>query len=195
VRHLNEFPDLPPLAWRRAPGKNRPQTLEGGGKGGGGSAPQAPDPYKVADATTQTNEQTAAYNKGLNLNNYSNPFGGQNSVQVGTDPHTGAPLYQTSITASQPLQNLINSAMSPAVQPARRRTRYSGSAGSITASRDSETRSARLPRRMRTRRVVKLHTPRKRNISIHSSNSSNRASSRNLPIRGLSPVRRHTTTP
>jgi hypothetical protein len=114
VRHLNEFPDLPPLAWRRALGKNRPQTLEGGGKGGGGSAPQAPDPYKVADATTQTNEQTAAYNKGLNLNNYSNPFGGQNSVQVGTDPHTGAPLYQTSITASQPLQNLINSAMSAA---------------------------------------------------------------------------------
>jgi hypothetical protein len=113
VRHFNEFPDLPALAFTRALGKNRPATLEGGGKGGGGSTPQAPDPYKVADATTQTNEQTASYNKALNLNNYSNPFGSQQSNIVGTDS-SGAPIYQTSITASQPLQNLINGSMSAA---------------------------------------------------------------------------------
>jgi hypothetical protein len=112
VRHFNEFPDLPERAFTRAFGKNRPATLEGGGKGGG-SAPSAPDPYKVADATTQTNEQTAQFNKALNLNNYSNPFGSQQSNVVGTDA-TGAPIYQTSISASQPLQNLLNSSMSAA---------------------------------------------------------------------------------
>jgi hypothetical protein len=112
VRHFIEFPDLPLRAFVRAHGKNRPATLEGGGKGGG-SAPSAPDPYTVAAATTQTNDQTAAYNKALNLNNYSNPFGSQQSVQVGTDS-TGAPIYQTSISASQPLQTLINSAMTEA---------------------------------------------------------------------------------
>ncbi len=79
----------------------------GGGKGG--SAPQAPDPYTVANATTQTNEQTAAYNKALNLNNYSNPFGSQQSVQTGTDS-TGAPIYQTNISAGSGLQSLINNA-------------------------------------------------------------------------------------
>lgn len=111
MRHFIEIPDLPALAWRRAFGKNRPATLEGGK---GGSAPSAPDPYTVAGATTQTNENTAAYNKALNLNNYSNPFGSQQSTQVGTDPSTGAPIYQTNISASAPLQGLISSAMGAA---------------------------------------------------------------------------------
>lgn len=102
--------ELPLLAFRRALGKNRPATLEGGK----GSAPSAPDPNVVAGAQTATNTQTAAYNKALNLNNYSNPFGSQQSVQTGTDPTTGAPIYQTSITASQPLQNLINGSLSEA---------------------------------------------------------------------------------
>lgn len=87
-------------------------TLYGGGKGGG-SAPQAPDPYTVANATTQTNEQTAAYNKALNLNNYSNPFGSQQSTQTGTDS-TGAPIYQTTIGASGQLQGLLNNSMNAA---------------------------------------------------------------------------------
>jgi hypothetical protein len=104
VRH--DFEYLPALAFRRALGKSRPATLEGGK----GSAPSAPDPYTVAGATTQSNDTTAAYNKALNLNNYSNPFGSQTSSIVGTDPSTGAPIYQTTIGASQPLQNLINGA-------------------------------------------------------------------------------------
>ncbi|CAB3782048.1 tail fiber domain-containing protein [Paraburkholderia fynbosensis] len=113
MRHCFEQPDLPALAFRKAFGKNRASTLEGGGKGGG-SAPSAPDPYTVANATTQTNTDTAAYNKALNLNNYSNPFGSQQSTQTGTDPKTGAPIYNTSISASQPLQNLINGSLSQA---------------------------------------------------------------------------------
>lgn len=86
----------------------------GGGKGGGGSAPSYPDPTTVANATTQTNQQTAAYNKALNLNNYSNPFGSQQSQQVGTDPSTGAPIYNTSVTASPQLQGALGTLLAQA---------------------------------------------------------------------------------
>lgn len=112
MRHFFEQPDLPLRAFRKALGKNRPATLEGGGKGG--SAPSAPDPWVVAQSTTAANNAAAQFNKALNLNNYSNPFGSQQSTQVGTDPATGAPIYNTNISASGPLQGLINSSMSAA---------------------------------------------------------------------------------
>jgi hypothetical protein len=84
----------------------------GGGKGGGGGdAPDPPDPYKVAGATTQTNKETAAYNKDLNLNNYSNPFGSQQSQIVGYGP-SGAPIYNTTISANPQLQNALSSLLS-----------------------------------------------------------------------------------
>jgi hypothetical protein len=87
----------------------------GGGKGGGGgSAPSYPDPNTVANATTATNTQTAAYNKALNLNNYSNPFGSQQTTATGTDPQTGAPTYNTSVNANPQLQGLFNSALGQA---------------------------------------------------------------------------------
>ncbi|RQS22409.1 tail fiber domain-containing protein [Burkholderia sp. Bp8995] len=111
MRHYSEWPDLPLRAFRQALGKNRPTTLEGGK---GGDAPSAPDPWTVAQATTASNNAAAQFNKALNLNNYSNPFGSQQSTQVGTDPATGAPIYNTSISASGPLQGLINSSMSAA---------------------------------------------------------------------------------
>jgi hypothetical protein len=86
-------------------------SLTGGpGKGGKSSgAPAYPDPYKIADAQTQANEQSAAYNKALNTNNYTNPFGSQQSRVVGTDPKTGAPIYQTDITANPELQSQMSS--------------------------------------------------------------------------------------
>ncbi|MBR8157134.1 tail fiber domain-containing protein [Burkholderia cenocepacia] len=112
MRHFFEQPDLPLHAFRKALGKNRPETLEGGGKGG--DAPSAPDPWVVAQSTTAANNAAAQFNKALNLNNYSNPFGSQQSTQVGTDPATGAPIYNTSISASGPLQGLINSTMGAA---------------------------------------------------------------------------------
>ncbi|UIY60079.1 tail fiber domain-containing protein [Burkholderia cepacia] len=112
MRHYCEWPDLPLRAFQRAPGKNRPATLEGGGKGG--DAPSAPDPWTVAQATTASNNAAAQFNKALNLNNYSNPFGSQQSTQVGTDPATGAPIYNTNISASQPLSNLLNGTMNAA---------------------------------------------------------------------------------
>lgn len=63
--------------------------------GGKSSAPAAPDPYQTAAATTQTNQQTAAYNKALNLNNFQGLLGAQSSTTIGTDPTTGAPIYNT----------------------------------------------------------------------------------------------------
>lgn len=107
MRHswsISDFPDLPIRAFRKALGKNRPETLEGGK---GGSAPQAPDPWNSAAAQTAMNQQTAAYNKALNLGNYSNPFGSQNSTVSGYDS-SGAPIYQTNITANPQLQGLLN---------------------------------------------------------------------------------------
>ena len=107
MRHYwltSDAPDLPGNAFKKAFGRNRPETLEGGK---GGSAPEAPDPFKTAAATTQTNQQTAAYNKALNLNNYSGPFGSQQSVQTGTDPNTGAPIYGTTISANPQLQGTL----------------------------------------------------------------------------------------
>lgn len=101
-----DAPDLPFKAFRKAPGRNRPETLEGGK---GGSAPSPPDPYVTAGAQTQSNEQTAAYNKALNLNNYSNPFGSQTTTQTGVDPKTGAPIYSTQITANPQLQGQLTS--------------------------------------------------------------------------------------
>lgn len=102
-----EHPDLPIAGMRRAPGLHRPATLEGG-KGGG--APAAPDPFQTAQATTGTNEATATWNKNLNLNNYSNPFGSQITTQTGT-ASDGAPIYGTKITASPELQGQISSLM------------------------------------------------------------------------------------
>lgn len=98
-------PDLPVRAFRKSIGKDRPQTLEGG-KGGG--APAAPDPWETSAATTASNQQTAAYNKALNLGNYSNPFGAQTSTISGYDPSTGAPIYQTNTTADPQLQGAMN---------------------------------------------------------------------------------------
>lgn len=98
-------PELPSRAFQRAFGRNAPATLEGG-KGGG--APAAPNPWTTAAATTQTNQDTAAYNKALNLGNYSNPFGGQNSHIVAYDPQTSAPIYQTDVTANPQLQGAMD---------------------------------------------------------------------------------------
>lgn len=108
MRHYwltSDAPDLPASAFKRALGRNRPATLEGGGKGG--DAPAAPDPWQTALATTFTNQQSAAYNKALNLNNYSNPFGSQQTTQIGRDPNTGAPIYNTSISANPQLQGML----------------------------------------------------------------------------------------
>jgi len=106
MRHsflTSDCPDLPLRAFQKAVGKNRPATLEG--KGGG--SPSSPDPYATADAQTHLNQNTALYNRYLNLNNFSNPFGSQNTTQIGTGPD-GVPIFQTNTTANPQLQGAMN---------------------------------------------------------------------------------------
>jgi hypothetical protein len=110
MRHswsISDSPDLPIQAFRKALGKNRPATLEGG-KGGG---PSAPNPWEASAAQTAMNRDTAVYNKALNLGNYSNPFGSQQSSFSGYDPVTGAPIYQTNISANPELQQQLNTVL------------------------------------------------------------------------------------
>lgn len=99
----SDSPDLPLNAFRKSLWRNRPSTFEGKG----GSAPAAPDPYQTAQAQTQSNQQTAAYNKALNLNNNSSTFGSQQTIQTGTDPNTGAPIYSTYNYADPQIANQI----------------------------------------------------------------------------------------
>lgn len=105
MRHYLDIPDLPIRAFKKRGFGQNLATLEGKG----GDAPSAPDPTVVGSAETKTNEDTASYNKALNQNNYTNPFGSQQSQVVGTDPKTGAPIYQTNITANPKLQTAMDS--------------------------------------------------------------------------------------
>jgi len=75
----------------------------------GKSAPKAPDPYKVSDAQTKSNKETAEYNAALNRIDQSSPFGSITYSQSGTDPKTGAPLYTQNTALSPELQALLNS--------------------------------------------------------------------------------------
>ncbi|HXP66487.1 MAG TPA: tail fiber domain-containing protein [Steroidobacteraceae bacterium] len=129
-----DAPDLPSSAFTRHAVYRRPATLEGGGgKGGGGSPPAYPDPQSIANATTSTNEASAAYNKALNLNNYSNPFGSQQTQQIGTDPSTGAPIYNTSVSANPQLQAMLSGAMGQAGQSGAINQNALNSYGNISA--------------------------------------------------------------
>jgi hypothetical protein len=108
-------PDLPSSAFRKALGRNRAATLEGGK---GGDAPAPPDPYATAGAQTQQNQQTAEFNKYLNLNDYSNPFGSQTTVQTGTAPD-GAPIFSTQISANPQLQGQLDNLLGQTGQSGR----------------------------------------------------------------------------
>lgn len=77
-------------------------------KGGGGSAPAPPDPAATSAAQQQSNQQTAAYNAALNRVNTFTPLGSQTYNQTGTDPTTGAPIYETRIDLSPEQQQLYN---------------------------------------------------------------------------------------
>lgn len=72
------------------------------------SAPSAPDPVATANAQTQTNEATAAYQARINDVNQVNPYGSLTYSQSGTDPATGAPIYTSTENLNQPEQNLFN---------------------------------------------------------------------------------------
>ena len=73
---------------------------------GGGNPPPPPDPGRTAQAQTESNQQSAAFNAALNRFNTYTPWGSQEFSTSGTDPNTGAPIYQQDINLSPEQQGL-----------------------------------------------------------------------------------------
>jgi hypothetical protein len=72
------------------------------------SPPPPPDPYQVAGAQTQQNEQSAEYNARINRMDQSNPYGSTNYQITGYDPQTGAPIYRQDTSLSSGLQGVFD---------------------------------------------------------------------------------------
>lgn len=75
-------------------------------------APPPPDPYATAQAQSQANRESAEYNAALNRVNTYTPFGNQTYNITGTDPRTGAPIYEQRIDLSPDQQRLLDQEMS-----------------------------------------------------------------------------------
>lgn len=73
----------------------------------GKSTPTAPDPTTVAQAQTQSNEQTAQYQQQLNMINASSPYG-----SVSYDPSSAPGGFTETTTLSPQEQSLFNQATS-----------------------------------------------------------------------------------
>lgn len=73
------------------------------------SGPKVPDPVAVSAAQTQSNKDTAAYNAALNRVSQSSPFGSVSWAQNGTDPTTGAAIWNQTTTLSPEMQALHDS--------------------------------------------------------------------------------------
>lgn len=84
--------------------------------GKGGAAPQAPDAYQTADAQTQMNTQTAAYNAALNRINTTTPIGTDAYNITGKDPQTGAPIYSHDVSLSPEQQQLYDQQTGQSIQ-------------------------------------------------------------------------------
>lgn len=63
-------------------------------------APTPPDPTVTAAAQTQSNKDTASYQQALNLINQNTPLGSITYNNIGTDPTTGAPRYESNVSLS-----------------------------------------------------------------------------------------------
>jgi hypothetical protein len=74
---------------------------------GGGNAPQPVDPYQQASAQYGLNTGTANYNAALNRTGNSNALGSSGWNVSGTDPRTGAPLYNFSTQLAPQFQQAI----------------------------------------------------------------------------------------
>ena len=61
------------------------------------NAPPTFDPTQVNSQQANSNFATANYNKALNNNNVTTPWGSMTYTQTGTDPNTGAPIWSTNI--------------------------------------------------------------------------------------------------
>lgn len=71
------------------------------------SAPTTPSPEEESAAQTQSNEQTALYNFGLNNPNVTSPLGSSTFTSNGTDAN-GTPIYNQNVTLSPAEQTLFD---------------------------------------------------------------------------------------
>ena len=71
------------------------------------NAPPTFNPTQVNAQQANNNFATANYNKALNNNNVSTPWGNMTYKQTGTDPTTGAPIWSTSVGLNQNSQNAL----------------------------------------------------------------------------------------
>lgn len=74
----------------------------------GGSAPPAPDPNVVSAAQTKSNQDTASYNAAMDRGSVFSPLGSQVFNQRGTDPTTGAPIWDQTISLNPDIQRLFD---------------------------------------------------------------------------------------
>jgi len=70
--------------------------------------PPPPDPTQVAQQQTQLNQQAAGYNQALNRGSVTTPYGSQTYNYRGTDPTTGAPMWDENVSLSPEQQALYN---------------------------------------------------------------------------------------
>lgn len=70
--------------------------------------PDPPDPYRVADAQMRLNRDTASWNAALGRQNSYTPLGSNTFTYTGTDPVTGAPMYDQRVELSPEQQRLYD---------------------------------------------------------------------------------------
>ncbi|MEQ1580902.1 MAG: hypothetical protein ABL964_09945 [Steroidobacteraceae bacterium] len=71
------------------------------------TTPKVPDPYQVAGAQTQVNQQTAAYNNAQSHGNTTTPLGSQTYTSR-IDPVTGATVYDSNVSLTPQQQQLLD---------------------------------------------------------------------------------------
>lgn len=73
--------------------------------------PPAPDPYAVSGAQTASNQNTAAWNQAMARGNTYTPLGTQTYEYRGTDPGTGAPMWDETVSLTPDAQALLTQQM------------------------------------------------------------------------------------
>lgn len=95
----------------------------------GGKSSGAPDPRETAQAQSEFDKKTAAFNAVLSRTNTTTPYGNQTWAQHGTDPTTGAPIYSQNISLNPTSQSTLDSNQNNALNLSGVQGRLLGNAG------------------------------------------------------------------
>lgn len=88
------------------------------------SQPTPPDPYRTAEAQTQSNVKTATANALLNRTGQYTPLGNMTWQQTGVDPATGVPLYASKVSLDPTVQQALTANNQLAAQMGQAGTGY-----------------------------------------------------------------------